>query len=78
MPELQPVTDWPKCPACGSERWHHFGAFESVPTGRLVDMAVLDALPVARVFEDVGRDTSIALPWHETTGSTDAIRTEQP
>lgn len=66
--QLQPVSDWPKCPSCGSERWHHLGAFEYKPTGRLVDMAVLDALPVASLRDADEPAALTRLPWHLERG----------
>lgn len=65
--ELHPVSDWPKCPACGSERWHHLGDFEYKPTGRTVDVAVLDALPIATLHEPDAKPT-VTLPWHIEPG----------
>lgn len=61
------VSDWPKCPACGSERWHHFGDFEYKPTGRVVAVAVLRVVAVA-VLDEASDKPLMHLAWHVEQG----------
>ncbi|GHH57874.1 hypothetical protein GCM10017774_78310 [Lentzea cavernae] len=66
--DLEPVIDWPRCPACGSERWHHLGDFEHQPTGRTVDVAVLHEIPTATLMEPGNPKPVTHLPWHIEPG----------